>query len=219
MASSEKNEKKTTTVVLVRHGECEGNREGLFRGRTDFPLNASGLAQAQALAEELNSLGITKIYSSPLSRARTTAELIAEKTGAPLEISQGFQNITLGPWDGKSKDFVRREYPREWEIWLSDPEKLELPGAESMKALQDRSFQALEEAVTRHEGETFAVVTHRALLKPLLARCMGIGSPYFWRLHIDTASYSTLRHEKGRGYCCTLLNQTNHLEDYISEWV
>jgi hypothetical protein len=48
---------------------------------------------------------------------------------------------------------------------------------------------------------------------------MGIGSPYFWRLHIDTASYSMLRHEKGRGYCCTLLNQTNHLENYISEWV
>jgi len=211
--------KEATTVVLVRHGECEGNREGLFRGRTDFPLNASGLRQARALAKELASLGISKIYSSPLSRARTTAEMITEETGAPLEISQGFQNITLGPWDGKSKDFVRREYPREWEIWLSHPEELELPGAESMGALQERSFQALEEAVARHEGETFAVVTHRALLKPLLARCLGIESPYFWRLHLDTASYSMLRHEKNRGYCCTLLNQTNHLEDLISEWV
>jgi len=216
MASSEK---QITTVVLVRHGECDGNREGLFRGRKDFPLNSAGIRQAQALAEELGNLGICKIYSSPLIRAHTTATMLAEKTGAPLEICEGFQNITLGPWDGKSKDFVQREYPREWELWLSNPEKLELPGAESMNLLQERSFQALEEVVARHPGETLAVVTHRALLKPLIAKCLGIQAPYFWRVHIDTASYSLLRHEKERGYCCTLLNQTNHLDALISEWV
>jgi len=145
--------------------------------------------------------------------------MLAETTQAPLEMCEGFQNIILGPWDGKSKNFVQREYPREWALWLSNPEELELPGGESMKNLQERSFRALEEAVPKHEGKTFAVVTHRALLKPLIARCLGIEAPYFWRIHIDTASYSLLRHEKNRGYCCTLLNQTHHLSELISEWV
>ncbi|HQL03270.1 MAG TPA: histidine phosphatase family protein, partial [Synergistales bacterium] len=55
----------TTTVILVRHGECEGNREGLFRGRTDFPLNETGKEQARALAEALRPLAPSAVYSSP----------------------------------------------------------------------------------------------------------------------------------------------------------
>jgi len=72
---------KGTLIILVRHGECEGNIKGMFRGRTDFPLNERGLIQAQDLAKELKNFSIKHIYSSPLTRARQTAG-IPEGMGA-----------------------------------------------------------------------------------------------------------------------------------------
>jgi len=70
---------KETLIILVRHGECEGNVKGVFRGRTDFPLNKRGLVQVQDLAQELRSFPIKYVYTSPLSRARQTAEAIAQQ--------------------------------------------------------------------------------------------------------------------------------------------
>lgn len=93
-----------TTIILIRHGECEGNREGLFRGRWDFPLNENGKLQAQAIAKEISAnFKLDRIYSSPLSRALETARSISKATGAQIEIRNGFNNISLGSWEGKPK--------------------------------------------------------------------------------------------------------------------
>ena len=68
----------TTTILLIRHGETLGNRDGMFRGQKDFPLNENGRTQARSLAEELSTWRIDAIYSSPLSRAMETARPLAE---------------------------------------------------------------------------------------------------------------------------------------------
>ncbi|MDH7499739.1 MAG: histidine phosphatase family protein, partial [candidate division NC10 bacterium] len=65
--------------------------------------------------------------------------------------------------------------------------------------------------------KTIAVVSHRAVLKALIARCLDIREPYFWKIHLDTASYSLLEHRLERGYALTLLNQTHHLADFVRE--
>ncbi len=208
-----------TTVILIRHGECEGNREGLFRGRTDFPLNETGRLQAKALAEALVALSPCNVYSSPLSRATETAQMITERTGAALEIRQGFNNMALGNWENRKKAEIEQEFPEEWGLWLFHPERLQIPGAESLLDVRRRSFANLDTLVKNLQGKTFAIVTHRAVLKPLLAEALGLSDPFFWRIHVDTASFSVLRHDRERGYCLTLLNQTCHLANYISEWV
>lgn len=208
-----------TTVILIRHGECEGNREGLFRGRTDFPLNETGRQQAKALGEALAAFSPSTVFSSPLSRATETARFIAERTGAGLEIRQGFNNMALGGWENRKKTDIEQEFPEEWSLWLSHPERLQIPGAESLSDVRRRSFANLDTLVKGSPGKTFAIVTHRAVLKPLLAEALGFNEPCFWRIHVDTASFSLLKHDRERGYCLTLLNQTHHLESFISEWV
>ncbi|MDO9509177.1 MAG: histidine phosphatase family protein [Thermovirgaceae bacterium] len=212
-------ERSRTTILLIRHGECEGNREGLFRGRSDFPLNDSGKLQARALAEAVSTLSPARVFSGPLSRATETAQAVCDRCSIPLEIRQGFNNMALGKWEKRKKSDVEQEYPEEWRLWLSHPERLHISGAETLSDVQRRSFANLNALVNYHEGETFVVVSHRAVLKPLLAAALGIGEPYFWRTHIDTASFSILTHEKERGYCLVSLNQTSHLEHLISEWV
>jgi probable phosphoglycerate mutase len=208
-----------TTIVIIRHGECAGNREGLFRGRCDFPLNETGIRQAEALAHELRDTGITRIFSSPLLRATETAGKIAETCGIEWETRSGFNNIALGQWEGRPKKEVEEDFPEEWRLWIEHPDRLHIPGGESLSDVQRRAFSNLEHLVHTFTGETFAVVSHRAVIKPLLAACLGMTEPSFWKLHVDTASYSLLVHEEKRGYCLTLLNQVRHLSEMTSEWV
>lgn len=210
---------KRTKILLVRHGECAENREGVFRGRRDVPLSDRGRSQAELLAEEISrSFAPSALFSSPLQRARDTAQAIGQRAGIPVVERSGFTNMALGPWEGHAKMFIRETYPEEWSLWINNPERLVLEGAETLDDVQRRAYANLEHLVRSHEGETFVVVSHRAVLKPLLAACLGIQAPSFWRLHLDTASYSVLVHEKVRGYTCTLLNQTRHLPDLVSEW-
>ena len=210
---------KGTLIILVRHGECEGNVKGVFRGRTDFPLNKRGLVQAQDLAQELRSFPIKYVYTSPLSRARQTAEAIAQQCRTEIKVEEQFNNIELGSWEGRFKKEIAELYPREWELWVNNPEKLKVEDMETLYDVQKRAKACLDNLVSKHNGETLAVVTHRAVLKPLIAACLNIASPYFWKIHLDTASYSLLSYKKGRGYCMMQLNQTNHLKEYVSEWV
>jgi len=208
-----------TTILLIRHGECEGNREGLFRGRTDLPLNDSGKLQAKALAEAVSVFPPARVFSSPLSRATETSQAISERCSVPFEIRHGFNNMALGKWEKRKKSEVEQEYPEEWRLWLSHPERLRISGGETLSDVQRRAFANLNALVNIYTGETFAVVSHRAVLKPLLAAALGISEPYFWKIHIDTASFSILTHEQERGFCLVSLNQTSHLEHLISEWV
>jgi broad specificity phosphatase PhoE len=210
---------KGTLIILVRHGECEGNIKGMFRGRTDFPLNGRGFIQAQDLAQELESFPIKYIYTSPLSRARQTAEAIGEQCEVEVKIEEGFNNIELGSWEGRLKNEIAELYPKEWELWINNPEKLRVQNMETLYDVQKRAKSCLDSLVSKRNGETFAVVTHRAVLKPLIAACLNIVSPYFWKIHLDTASYSLLSYKENRGYCLIQLNQTKHLKEYVIEWV
>lgn len=213
-----KGTKDKARIILVRHGECQGNREGLFRGRSDFPLNDLGLIQAKELAIELKRFKPTYIFTSPLQRAKQTAQIISNECNIEMEECEGFNNIELGPWEGKAKRFIAIHYPEEWEVWLNEPEKLAVTGIETLDEVQKRSKRELDKISNEFSGKTVIIVSHRAVLKPLIASCLGIIKPYFWRIHIDTASYSILHYEKERGYILVQSNQNRHLSEFISEW-
>ncbi|OGD13845.1 phosphoglycerate mutase [Candidatus Atribacteria bacterium RBG_19FT_COMBO_35_14] len=210
---------KGTLIILVRHGECEGNIKGMFRGRADFPLNERGFIQVQDLAQELKNFPLKHIYTSPLSRARQTAEAISLQCRVGVKIEERFNNIELGSWEGRLKKEIAQEYPKEWDLWVNNPEKLRVEDMETLYDVQKRAKACLDSLASEHDGENIAVVTHRAVLKPLIAACLNIASPYFWKIHLDTASYSLISHKKERGYCLIQLNQNKHLKEYVTEWV
>lgn len=210
---------KGTLIILARHGECEGNIKGMFRGRTDFPLNERGLIQAWDLAQELKKFPLKHIYTSPLSRARQTAEAIGQECGIEVKVEEQFNNMELGSWEGRFKKEIAELYPKEWELWLHNTEKLRVKNMEKLCDVQKRAKACLDNLVSKHNGETLAVVSHRGVLKPLIAACLNIASPYVWKINLDTASYSLLSYKEDRGYCLIQMNQTKHLKEYITEWV
>ncbi len=209
--------KGKTTVILIRHGECDGNAKDMFRGQMDFPLNERGLKQASEAGQAAKLLGIDAIYSSPLLRARQTAQAVADACGLQVLECPGINNVCLGDWEGRAKAEIAIEQPKLWETWLKNPEDLDFPGMEPLTEVMVRARAALDDIVERHRGGTVALVSHRTTLKPLVASCMEVPKPWFWRFHFDTASLTTLLNDE-IGYSLLHLNMTCHLSEYRSEW-
>ncbi len=204
---------------LIRHGETSGNLEGRFRGRKDFPLNSRGMKQAEDLAEALKDVHFSAVYSSPLLRAKQTAQAIAENSVCSLEIAEPLNNISLGNWEGVLKSEIKEKYPNLYDLWLTNPEKLRIKGMETLAQVKKRSVEFIKFLVANYgtDDRNIAIVTHRAVLKPLIAGLLDIKSPYFWKIHIDTASYSIIEYEPQKEYLLYQLNQNMHLEDKIIE--
>ena len=204
-------------IYLIRHGESEGNREGRFRGGEDFPLSEEGKKQVKNLGLALKDSGIEKIYTSPLVRAYDTAKAVSETTGAEIIVEPGFRSISLGAWEGKTREEIERNYPEEFKIWLTNPEKLRMEGFEPIPALRRRAMKALNRIVQEKPGKTIAVVSHTAVLKVIFAGILSLKPPYFWRVQFDTASYSLIKYDPTRGYSVVFLNYTHHLSGISEE--
>ena len=112
---------KTGTIYLVRHGESTGNTRGAFLGLNDPPLTDCGKNQALFLGKELACLNATVIASSPLKRARQTAEVLAAKLDLPVVIEGALIEQDFGLWDGSTLEEVEQLFPRDYQIWIDGP--------------------------------------------------------------------------------------------------
>lgn len=204
------------TIYFIRHGESVGNKENRFRGRFDFELNENGIRQAEALRDELSDVKFSAIYSSPLSRAEKTARIIA-RDQVGISCCEELTNIHLGSWENQPKALIREQYPQLWQTWLTSPEDLSFEGMESFAQVQKRAYDFILQLLPQHSGQIIAVVSHRAVLKPLFAAILELPGRYFWKFDIDTAAYSIVEYRTERGFTFTNLNQNKHLVNFIRE--
>ncbi len=203
-------------IFVVRHGESEGNRDNKFRGRTDFPLTERGRSQAEETGKELTKFGkFDVIFTSPLIRAKETAEIISKFLKTNVIPVEELNNIKLGEWEGKSKNFIKENYPEEWRLWITEPEKLKIKNGEEIDHIRERTMKWIRKTVEENY-ERILIVTHRAVIKPMLAGILDVNPPYFWKFHIDTCSYSIVKYERGI-FSLHLLNYTNHLSSLTVE--
>jgi len=204
-----------TRIFLIRHGETEFNRMGVFRGRFEVELNDVGLQQARETAAALADKGIKFILTSPLKRAVVTAQVISEALGAEYQTDESFNNIDLGDWQGVPKKKVQEDYPEQWKQWTTRPEELVLPGGESVEDVRKRASGRLLEILEADRGD-FALVTHRSVIKVLAADMLNVPPPYFWKFYIDNAAFSVFEYNSGD---FTLLNwnSNSHLSVRVTE--
>ena len=205
----------STRIYLVRHGETEFNRMGVFRGRFDVELNDVGLKQARETGEALKGEGIEFILTSPLKRASVTAQTISRILGVGYEVDEAFNNINLGTWQGVPKKKVMEEFPEEWKQWTTGPEHLVLPGGESVEDVRKRASARLVDIVEARDG-AFAIVTHRSVIKTLAAFMLNVPPPYFWKFYTDNAAYCVFEYRDG-GFVLTDWNRNSHLSEKVKE--
>jgi len=200
-----------TRIILVRHGQTEWNRVERFRGRADIPLNAAGIAQAEAVARRIAADWTpSAVYASPLGRAVQTARAIAAPFELEVRPHPGLNDIDFGDWQGLTPDEAKARWPELVEAWLRTPQSARIPGGESLAGLGERSLRAVRELAARHDGETIVVVGHTVLNRTLILVLLGLGLERFWRIRQDTAAINVIEAENGL-FSLVALNDTCHL--------
>ena len=170
-----------TTIVLVRHGETDWNRERRFQGHADVPLNDAGRAQAAELAARLDGERFSKIYTSPLRRAAETAEIMSARLGVEVEPHPALKEVDVGSWSGLSAPEVEARYPDGYARWLAD-RCAGWEDGESYEELASRVVAGLHEIAGRHGGEQVLAVTHGGPIRSALAGAKGVSADGIARL-------------------------------------
>ncbi len=200
-----------TSTVLLRHGETALSVERRFAGRGDIPLTETGLAQAAAAATWLAARGgIDVIVTSPLQRARQTAQAVATATGAPLEVEDDLAETDFGKWEGMTFAEVQARWPEELSGWLASTD-VAPPGGESFAAVTRRVVAALNRLLAAHEGKTLVLVSHVTPIKTLACRAMLAPPAAMYRIHLDVASLCEIDWFSDGPAVIRSLNDTGHL--------
>jgi broad specificity phosphatase PhoE len=206
-----------TTVYLVRHGQTAWNKEEVFRGRADIPLNETGRQEAFLTGEYLRGVKVDAVYSSPLARAVETAEAISRYQGKEVGILEGLIDIDFGQWQGISHEAVRKRYGELYRQWRDTPHLVRFPGGESLGEVRQRALRAIDEAVVRHADQTPVMVSHRVVNKVVLCGLLGLDNSHFWQIGQDTGCINIV--EFGEKFTLRCLNDTCHLRAIEGERV
>ena len=200
-----------TRIILVRHGETEWNRVERFRGRANVPLNQVGLNQAKITGKRIAAEWKPQaVYSSPLSRAVRTAEVIAMCLDLPVQVHHGITDIDYGRWEGMTPDEVRKHWPRVMDDWYNSPGCARIPHGETLNDVHIRAMEAVREIVGDHEWETVVVVGHTVVNRVILLNVLELSHDRFWRLGQDTCAINCFEAD-GDDFTLVSLNDTFHL--------
>ena len=205
-----------TSIYLIRHGQTAWNKEEIFRGRTDVPLDETGLAQAELAGESLKGVTIHGIYSSPLSRAFQTAEKIAQFHHLKVEPLDGLIDMSFGNWEGHALEKIKSMDGETYRQWREEPHLARLPGGETLGDVRERAMIALEEVIELNPGKTLALVSHRVVNKVLICGILGIDNSHFWQIAQDTTAINLIQYKKGQ-YTLSFMNETCHLKGLKEE--
>jgi len=200
-----------TSIYLVRHGQTAWNKEEIFRGRTDVPLDETGLRQAELAGEYFREISLQGIYSSPLSRAWQTAEQIARTQNLKVQPLAGLIDMSFGKWEGRPLQEVREMDQERYRQWRDEPHLFKLPDGESLDEIRIRAMATLEEMIKKHPEEAIVLVSHRVVNKVLLCGVLGIDNSHFWQIAQDTTAINLIQYNRGR-YVLSLMNETCHLK-------
>ncbi len=150
-----------TTLILIRHGESEANRQGIFAGHIDPDLQNKGIKQAELTAKYIiDNYEVDRIYSSDLQRAYKTAMCLAQMLDMEVIQDKNLREINAGEWEGIKFDDLSVAYPQEYNVWLNHIGHSCCVGGESVKQLGDRIMGALTKIAQENDGKTVAIVTH-----------------------------------------------------------
>jgi probable phosphoglycerate mutase len=161
-------------LYMLRHGQTAASRENRFSGSSDPPLTAVGEAMAQAFAQAYASLEWEAIYTSPMIRARQTADPLCRLTGLQPNVEDGLKEIDYGEWEGLRQAEARQRWPEAFEYWADDVASRGTPGGETAFHVAARAMRVVEAIRTRHRDGNVLVVSHKATLRVITCALLGL---------------------------------------------
>lgn len=198
-------------LLLVRHGNTKFDNAIRFWGKTDVQLSDEGIRQAEKLRDRLATEKINTIYASNLSRARSTAEIIASKHQMDITPCMELDELNFGWVEGLTFDEIKKLHPDFAEILSDWNTRPKFPGGESLDELNNRVQKFLKRLHKHKPEETTLVVAHAGSLRLMICNLLEL-NPERWRqMQIDLASLSIVEiHPQGARL--SLLNDVSHLK-------
>jgi probable phosphoglycerate mutase len=179
------------TIILWRHGQTDWNVANKFQGHTDIPLNSVGEYQAKHAARLVVDMKPTSIISSDLSRARTTAQALADLNGLTINIDPRLRETNCGKWEGLTGEEIR-------EVDLANLKEWSLGGDNPAGGTGDRRSEVgarAKAAIAGKDGETLIVATHGGTARAVIGMYLELPIPYWSKIGgLSNASWSVLTH-------------------------
>ncbi len=182
-----------TPMFVVRAGRTALSGEGRLQGRTDGPLTPEGVDDARRAAQRLAREDVAAIYTSPLRRARETAEAIGRPAGKVPQAVQDLADVDTGAWVAHTADEIRELDPRAFDSYFRFPVAASFPSGETMADAEGRAFAALGSIAERHPGRTVVIVTHELLIRLVLVRLKRLEGTALWDPEVAPGSVTELR--------------------------
>ena len=189
-----------TKILLIRHAQATGNIEGVFQGHLDSGITDVGFKQLESLSERMKDIEFDAIYSSPLIRARETANAANKYHQLPITFFDELMEINGGDWEGIPFDSIPELYPELSEIWENEPYNFEAINGETMRDVCYRMVDTIGKIAQDNEGKTVCVVSHGCAIRNYISFLRyGTVEKLAYVEWCDNTAIYTIEYENGVG--------------------
>ena len=186
-------------IIFLRHGQAENNTKRILAGRTDgIPLTRNGIEQAERIAKYLKPLNISAIYSSPIERAKHTAEIVAENNSMDYELDDRLIEIDMGKFTLMNYDDMFAKYGNIFlKFYENDPVIAEHE-VETFPHVRKRVHDIVDYVIKKHGNQNVVLVTHMDPIKSILSIVMDLKPKTLFELVIANASITIIKEQDNK---------------------
>jgi broad specificity phosphatase PhoE len=191
-------DERPALIYLLRHGEVVLAETRRFIGHLDVPLSPRGEAQCAAQAARLRGVPLRAVFTSDLSRAVRSGEIIGAPHGLSPTTLPALREMDMGRWDGLTPAELEAREPGAFRDWMSRVGEFPFPGGDDVPRLVARVWPAFETIATGHPGQAVAVVAHAGSNRAIICRALGLPLTRLIAFGQDYAALTVLEHAGGR---------------------
>jgi len=200
-----------TNIYLVRHGSTEWNEKRIWQGVVDTELSSRGIEEVEKVSEFFKNKSIDAIFSSPMKRARQTANIIASKIGYDSDriiTDNRLRECEIRLWNGKTNEEIAQLYATQFHEWFTNLNS-NIAGVESLESVQERMHDSLMDVIVHFTNKNVIIVSHAIAMRMLISKILNLVPPDHLNFALDNASVSSLISNDGK----TKVNFLNYTSD------
>lgn len=187
------------SIIFLRHGQAKNNVERILTGRTTgIPLTEKGIEQAQQTAKFLEQMNISAIYSSPIQRAKHTAEIVGKHNSIDVTIDDRLIELDMGKFTGLPYDDLFTNHGNVFMKFYNGELEIAHNGVETFSEVKKRVLGMVDHVIQNHHDENVVLVTHMDPIKAMLSTVVDLSPTNLFELIIANASLNIFREHKGK---------------------
>ena len=204
-------------IKFLRHAQAENNTKRILAGRTEgVPLTKTGIEQAERIAKYLAPIDISAIYSSPIERAKHTAEIVAKNCSLDVVLDERLTEINMGKFTRMNYDDMFAKYGNIFLKFYENDPVISEHEVETFPDVQKRVLEMVDHVLKKHNNENVILVTHMDPIKSMLAKVMNLVPKTLFELIIANASLTIIK-EQDKIFSLSAINAMN-VDRYSQTW-